>query len=56
MKTSDVAKIERSVIRRRSWIKYSWEPLVEELKKVKCQTEIENIQELWNWFEQEIAI
>ena len=56
MRTSDVAKIERSVIRRRSWRKYSSELLVEELRKVKWQTEIENIQELWNWFEQEIAI
>jgi len=55
MRTSDVAKIERSVIRRRSWRKYSSELLVEELRKVKWQTEIENIQELWNSFEQEIT-
>jgi hypothetical protein len=41
-------------IQRRNWKAYSGEGLIKSLNQVKWKTEIDNIQEMWNSFEQEI--
>ena len=41
-------------LRKRVWRKYSQEELIKQLNQVKWNTDIENVQELWNRFEQEL--
>ena len=42
-------------LKRRNWRLYSEKTLIEELSRIKWETDIDNVQSMWNSFEQEIA-
>ena len=47
---------EKFHFRKRSWRKYSKEMLIEYLEQVQWNVAIDDVQEMWNWFEHELHI
>jgi hypothetical protein len=54
LNTTNVVQNKNFKIKRRNWRTYSEEQLINQLRGVVWQTEIECVQEMWNSYEQEI--